>query len=113
MVDTQSFTAVSASATSLGGNADSPPSNPEVSTRWRTAVLAAIIAVNATVAVWLFLDVTQLLRTVPAGVGADLLNRMTQWRELAVQKLVQEQGWLPCRARQQTTSKIKPGNDSC
>jgi PAS domain S-box-containing protein len=84
MVEAQSFSVTGAQATSLASGANTTPPLPEVSHRWRTLVLAAIIVVNAAVAVWLFLDVTQLLRTVQAGAGADMLQRLTQWRELAV-----------------------------
>jgi len=74
-----------ASATTFANSASSPPPTPEVSHRWRTVVLAAIIVVNAAVAVWLFLDVTQMLRTVQTGADAAILSRLTHWRELAVQ----------------------------
>jgi len=85
MVEAQSLTVAGAPATSLAGSASLPPSCPEVSNRWRSLVLAAIVAVNAAVAVWLFLDLTQVLR-VASGVGSDdLLKGLSRWRELAVQ----------------------------
>jgi len=85
MVEAQSLSVAGAPATSLAGNASLAPSYPEVSNRWRTIVLAAIIAVNATVAIWLFLDLTQLLRASSGGGGDDLLKGVARWRELAVQ----------------------------
>src|SRR6476646_5548351 len=84
MAEAQSFT-VGVSTNPLVVSAASSPSTPEASHRWRVLVLAAIIAVNAAVAIWLFLDLTQLLRTMQAGANADWPRRLTQWRELAVQ----------------------------
>lgn len=85
MVEAQSLTVAGAPAATVASNASLAPSYPEVSNRWRTIVMAAIIAVNAAVAVWLFLDVTQLLRTAPNADGQDILKGLTRWRELAVQ----------------------------
>lgn len=85
MVEAQSFSVAGAAATSFAGAAASSPPIPEVSNRWRTLVLTAIIVVNAAVAVWLFLDVSHLLRTTQTGAGDDLLQRLKQWREIAVQ----------------------------
>jgi PAS domain S-box-containing protein len=85
MVEAQSFSVTGASATSFASAAESSPAVPEVSNRWRTIVLAAIITVNATVAIWLFLDLTQMLRAMQAGAGDDLLKHLAQWREMAVQ----------------------------
>lgn len=82
MVEAQPF-AVGAS-TNLLVNANRPSHGPNSSRRWRVAVLAAIIAVNAAVAIWLFLDLTQFVRVVQDGASVDLLKRLTQWRELAV-----------------------------
>lgn len=84
MVEAQSFSVAGAPATSFASSANSVPPVPEGSHRWRTLVLAAIIVVNAAVAVWLFLDVTQLLRTVQTGAGDDVSGRLTHWRDLAV-----------------------------
>ena len=83
MVETQPFT-VSASTNPIVVSASRSHSGSEVSHRWRVLVLAAIIAVNAAVAIWLFLDLTQVLRVIQDGASVDLLKRLTQWRELAV-----------------------------
>jgi len=85
MVEAQSFSVAGAPATPLASGTNSDAPMPVASHRWRTILLAAIIVVNAAVAIWLFLDVTQVLRTVQAGEGANIQNRLTQWRELAVQ----------------------------
>lgn len=84
MVEAQPFT-VGAPTNSFVGAVKPSSSAPENSHRWRVLVLAAIVVVNAAVAIWLFLDLTQVLRAAPPGTNGDLPNRLTHWRELAVQ----------------------------
>ncbi|HEX5220170.1 MAG TPA: ATP-binding protein [Verrucomicrobiae bacterium] len=83
MVEAQPFT-VGASTNPIVVSATRFSCGSPVSHRWRLLVLAAILAVNAAVAIWLFLDLTQFLRVVQDGASVDLLKRLTQWRELAV-----------------------------
>ena len=83
MVEAQPFT-VGASTNPIVVSAGRSLSGSVASHRWRVLVLTAIIAVNAAVAIWLFLDLTQFLRVVQDGASVDLLKRLTQWRELAV-----------------------------
>jgi PAS domain S-box-containing protein len=85
MVEAQSFTMAGAAATPFAS--DDAKRLPQVTAtphHWRTLVLAAIVAVNATVAVWLFLEMSHVSRTVQTGGNADLLLRLTRWREIAV-----------------------------
>jgi PAS domain-containing protein len=84
MVEAQSFSMPGATANSFAGNAPVSPPTAKISNRWRTIVLTAIVVVNAAVAIWLCLDVSQMLRAVQANAGAELLGRLTQWRELAI-----------------------------
>jgi len=83
MVEAQSFSVAGAPAAALaGGNAAALI--PVVSHRWRTLLLGAIIVVNAAVAVWLFLELSQVLRAGQTAAGNELINHLSRWRDLAV-----------------------------
>jgi len=82
MVEAQPFT-VSASTNPIVVSASRSSSGSTASHRWRLVVLGAIIAVTAAVAIWLFLELSQVLRGAQTAANGDLLKRLTQWRELA------------------------------
>lgn len=72
------------SGASATANASVASPIPEGSQPWRSLVLAAIIAVNAAVALWLFLELSQVLRSGQDGADVDLMKTLARWRDLAV-----------------------------
>ncbi len=89
MVEAQSFTIAETSPAPLVSDDAKTPSEaaPAPHQHWRTLVLGAIIVVNAAVAVWLCLEVTQVSRGLLTGSDGNLLNRVSRWRDVAVQAM--------------------------
>jgi PAS domain S-box-containing protein len=89
MVEAQSFTIAEASPAPFVSDDGKSPRQVAAAPHqhWRFLVLGAIIVVNAAVAVWLCLDVTQVSRAMLTGGDAELLSRVARWRDVAVQAM--------------------------